>query len=90
MEFDKQTNEQRILDALLIYQLIEDPQPAVLKIIWATDWLKCALIIDEKCQAVFDFENQGGYCRHEFPPPNNFWTKGERKLDQEKILELFK
>lgn len=92
MELHPETGEQRILDALHIYQVGEDDTPAAgtLRIIWSTDWLKCALVIDKKCHAVFDFENQGGYNRSEFPPPNDMWTKGTRQLNEALVLELFK
>lgn len=92
LEIDPQSGEQKILDALHIYQVEEDATPVagMLNIIWSTDWLKCALVIDNKCHAVFDFENQGGYNRSEFPPPNEVWTKGERVLREEVVLELFK
>jgi hypothetical protein len=91
LEADAQTGNQRILDALHIYQVgeVDTPPPGILKIIWSTDWLKCALVIDNKCHAVFDFENQGGYNRTEFPPPNETWTKGERQLNEEVIRGLF-
>jgi hypothetical protein len=38
---------------------------------------------------MFDFERQGGYCRNEFPPPNDFWTKGDRALTDEMIAAVF-
>lgn len=63
--------------------------PSKLLIIWSTDWLKCALIIDGCCHAVFDFKAQGGYSINEFPPPNEIWTKGERKLTDELVKSLF-
>ena len=91
LEADAETGHQRILDALHIYQVGEEdtPPPGVLKIIWSTDWLKCALVIDNKCHAVFDFQNQGGYNRSEFPPPNETWTKGGRQLLEADIKKLF-
>ena len=92
IEMQPQTGQQRILDALHIYQSDEStrPEPGILKIIWSTDWLKCALIINNYCHAVFDFENQGGYNRSEFPPPNEIWTKGTRLLTNEMIESLFR
>lgn len=83
--------EQRILDALHIYELADttEKKPSSLLIIWSKDWLKCALVIDDHCHAVFDFENHGGYNINEFPPPNQIWTKRGRKLDNELIQELF-
>jgi hypothetical protein len=93
LEFEAGTRNQRILDALHIYTIenVSDKhKPSALKIIWSKDWLKCALIINNYCHAVFDFENQGGYNRDEFPPPNAIWTKGSRKLTDEMITTLFK
>jgi hypothetical protein len=46
-------------------------------------------VINNYCHAIFDFENHGGYCRNEFPPPNEFWTKGERTLTNEMVAALF-
>ena len=92
LEIDPEKNEQRIVDALHIYETEqngEEKKPSRLVIIWSKDWLKCALVIDDQCHAVFDFERQGGYNINEFPPPNNFWTKQERKLTNEVIRELF-
>ena len=60
-----------------------------LLIVWAKDWMKCALVIDGYCHALFDFKAQGGYNINEFPPPNQFWTKGDRKLTDELIRSLF-
>jgi len=67
----------------------EDYEPADLKIIWSRDWKKCALVLDGFVHALFDFENQGGYNISEFPPPNDFWTKGDRKLTPELIQRFF-
>lgn len=81
-----------ILDSLHIYNVDEiagEERQAVIKIIWSTDWEKCALIINNYCHAVFDFEAHGGYSRNEFPPPNDFWTKGDRQLTDERIAAFF-
>lgn len=91
VEKNPSTKEQTILDALHIYEVedITEKKQSTLLIIWSKDWLKCALVIDEFCNAIFDFEKQGGYSINEFPPPNNFWTKQERKLTNEIIQNLF-
>ena len=84
---------QRILDAVHIYNIEDVPEEerkGVIRIIWSSDWQRCALIINSYCHAVFDFKHQGGYCRNEFPPPNSFWTKGERTLTDEMIPDFFK
>lgn len=65
------------------------PKPTDLKIIWSRDWLKCALVLDGFVHALFDFENQGGYNINEFPPANDFWTQGDRKLSAELIKRFF-
>ena len=59
------------------------------QIVWSRDWMKCALVIDRLCHALFDFETHGGYNINEFPPPNDFWSKGDRKLTDELIQKLF-
>lgn len=93
VEVEAQTGQQKILDAVHIYN-IEEVQPEQragnINIVWSTDWLRCALIINGYCHAVFDFANQGGYCRNEFPPPNSIWTKGERALTDAMVAAFFK
>jgi hypothetical protein len=92
LEMDKDSGEQKILDAVHIYNVesLEDEQkPGVLKIIWSRNWLACALVINNRCQAVFDFKNQGGYNRNGFPPPNAIWTKGSRALTDALVASLF-
>jgi hypothetical protein len=66
-----------------------DARAKPLLIIWARDWMKCALVIDGSCHAIFDFEAHGGYNINEFPPPNDIWTRGDRKLTDELIRSLF-
>lgn len=80
----------RILDALHIYEG-EDlgKGKSKLMIVWSRDWMKCALVLDGYCHAIFDFAAQGGYNINEFPPPNGIWTRGERKLTNELIKSLF-
>lgn len=98
VEKDGQGEGLRVLDALHIHEedgpeeddgAEEDDEPADLKIIWSHDWLKCALVLDGFVHALFDFENQGGYNISEFPPPNDFWTQGNRKLTPELIKRFF-
>jgi hypothetical protein len=92
-EMEPGTGKQNILDAVHIYNIEEVPEQerkGTIRIIWSKDWLRCALIINNYCHAVFDFKNHGGYCRNEFPPPNDVWTKGERKLTNEMVTAFFK
>jgi hypothetical protein len=60
-------------------------RPSQLLIVWSKDWTKCALVIGGFCHAIFDFNTQAGYNINEFPPPNDFWTKGDRKMTKERI-----
>jgi hypothetical protein len=105
VERDSEGAGVRVLDALHIHESPgdegqgsggDDPRgggagakPSPLKIVWSRDWLKCALVIDGYCHALFDFEAHGGYNINEFPPPNDFWSKGDRKLSDELIQKLF-
>ena len=91
VEKDEQGAGLRILDALHIHEKEEGEESAEkpLLIVWARDWLKCALVIDGFCHALFDFKEQRGYNINEFPPPNDFWTRGDRKLTDELIRTLF-
>jgi hypothetical protein len=82
----------RILDALHIHEWEEGtPKPGVshVQMIWSRDWMKCALIIDGQCHALFDFKAQGGYNVNQWPPPNAIWTQGDRELTDELIRRLF-
>jgi hypothetical protein len=63
---------------------VPDP-PKKLLIVWSKDWSKCALVIGGLCHAIFDFKEQSGYNINEFPPPNDFWTKGDRKITIERL-----
>lgn len=93
IELSKETGGQQILDAVHIYEagdIEAEKRPGVIKIIWSTDWLKCALLINNYCHALFDFARQGGYCRNAFPPANEIWTKGERLLTDEMVTAVFK
>ena len=91
LEKDPASQEQRVLDALHIYETEEgmEEKQFSLFMIWSKDWLKCALVIDGICNALFDFENQGGYNLNEFPPPNGIWTRGGRELVKEVIDAAF-
>jgi hypothetical protein len=65
---------------------VGDPAPpSKLLIVWSKDWSKCALVIGGLCHAIFDFREQAGYNINEFPPPNDFWTKGDRKITMERL-----
>jgi hypothetical protein len=95
VEMDKEGTGLKVLDALHIFETDEGPgdaellltagQPVKLLVVWSRDWEKCALVIGGLCHAIFDFKAHGGYSINEFPPPNSFWTKGDRKMTIERI-----
>ena len=80
-----------ILDALHIYNVnnVTDKDiPSNLEIVWSTDGLKSALVINLYPHAVFNFESKRGYCRTGFPPPETWSTEGHEW--DNKALDLFK
>lgn len=82
-----------ILDALHIYNVIDvihRDKPCKLQIMWTEDGMTASLLINDYCQAIFDFKNQSGYCRNGFPENVGTWIqKDSRKLTDEMILALF-
>jgi hypothetical protein len=92
VERETGAEEAQVLDALHIHQRDEEDEveeKRKLQIIWSRDWLKCALVIDGRCHALYDFDAHGGYNINEFPPPNGIWTRGDRKLTDEIVKRLF-
>jgi hypothetical protein len=102
VEKDKEGESLRVLDALHIRETGIEPEeeedaeptaptqkPSRLQIVWSRDWMKSALVIDGLCHALFDFIAHGGYNINQFPPPNEFWTQGDRKLTMELMQKLF-
>ena len=73
----QQTQEESILDAMLIYnvgalaasdQQLERPTAErIAAIEWSRDGLKAVLYLDGTAQALFDFGARCGYCRMDFP-----------------------
>jgi len=72
-----QTQEESILDAMLIYnvaalaksdQELERPEPQrIAAVEWSRDGLQAVLYLDGTAQALFDFQARCGYCRMDFP-----------------------
>jgi hypothetical protein len=64
------TDEARILDAVLIYNVsaLKNPETERLAAIeWSRDGMQAVLYLDGTAQALFDFEARQGYCRSNFP-----------------------
>jgi hypothetical protein len=64
------TQEESILDAVLIYNVSSLPQPVegrLAAIQWSRDGLRAVLYLDGSAQAMFDFAAREGYSRSNFP-----------------------
>ena len=61
------------VDALHIYSVkgVRDADvPSTVRIVWAKDWEKVALLINDSPHAMFDFGKKVGYSVDEFPEPD--------------------
>jgi hypothetical protein len=73
----QQTQEQSILDAMLIYNVealaksdaaLKRPvSERIATVEWSRDGQQAALYLDGAAQALFDFAGRCGYCRMDFP-----------------------
>jgi len=83
---DLSKTDEAILDAVHIYNVanfVDKDWPSSLEIVWSSDGLKCALLINGFTHAAFDFVAKRGYCRTNFP---NFpgqtkegWTQSDHR-----------
>jgi len=82
-----------ILDALHIYNVIDvihRDKPCKLQVMWTEDGQMASLLINDYCQAVFDFGNKAGYCRNGFPGNVGVWKQNDsRLLTDQLIVDLF-
>jgi hypothetical protein len=86
------TEEQSILDAMLIYNVrsLEDPSRERLAAVqWSRDGMQAVFYIDGTPQAFIDFAARQSFCRSNFP---NFteqigdtWRKSSHAWDETKI-----
>lgn len=89
---DTASEDNPIVDALHIYNatsVTDRDKPSTVHILWSSDGLKAALLINQYPHAVFDFEAKRGYCRSGFPAPDERWTRYSHDWD-DSSLELFK
>src|SRR5215472_12020677 len=62
---DQALDENPIVDALQIYnvaQVTDNHIPSLVQIVWSSDGLKTALLINDFPHAVVDFEGRRAYC----------------------------
>ena len=86
------TEDQSILDAMLIYNVasLEDPARERLAAIqWSRDGLQAVLYIDGTPQAFIDFAARESFCRSNFPnfmeQKGDTWRKSSHAWDEAKI-----
>ena len=66
----QQTQEESILDAMLIYNVsaLKDAATERLAAVeWSKNGLQAVLYLDGTAQALFDFAQRAGFCRMDFP-----------------------
>ena len=88
---DTSEHEQPILDALHIYNVksvIDRTKSSLFQMLWSSDGIKAALLIDGYPHAAFDFENRRGCCRTNFPLPDQKFTKFSHEWSDE-VMKWF-
>jgi len=88
--YDRETPSEPILDAVHIYNVAnvtDRTLESVVEIIWSSDGLKAALLLNEYPHAVIDFGDRATYSRTEFPPGSERWQ--HRPWD-DGLLEQFR
>jgi len=86
------TEEQSILDAMLIYNVssLDEPQRQRLATVqWSRDGLQAAFYIDGTPQGLIDFAARESFCRSNFPnfmeQKGDTWRKSSHQWDEAKI-----
>lgn len=88
---DRSNDNLKILDGVHIYNVenvIDRDKPSTVKILWTEDLTKALLSINNYYHALFDFQNQAGYCRNGFPESSSWAMVKERKLTDSLINQL--
>jgi len=71
---DYDVENKLFVDAMHMYSVersLNAGGSSAIRIIWSTDLSKSALLIDDSPQGVFDFTDRIGFCRDEFPKPDD-------------------
>ncbi len=81
-----------ILDALHIYNVadvVHRDKLCRLQIMWTEDGQIACLLINDYCQAIFDFSKREGCCRNGFPENKGKWKQtSSRILTDELLVEI--
>jgi hypothetical protein len=83
----------KILDACHIYDVrdvVDREIPSEAQIIWTSDGLKAALLLNGHAHAVLDFVEQRGYCRANWPPPGGAWRAPVRAPWSDDLIDQFR
>ncbi len=95
----RETHEQSILDAMLVYNVNAALQASggvdierLASVQWSKDGLRAALYIDGSAQAIFDFGARCGYCKMNFPnfldEQSSGWRKSNHAWDDAVLLKF--
>jgi hypothetical protein len=92
MDMDRlQVTDDPIVEAFYIYtvkHVSDRDREAEVEIIWSSDGLKTCLLINSVPHAIADFESRRGYCRSNFPSPNE-WKEHDFTWDDQVMDLLF-
>ncbi len=90
-DFANEENPDRRCNAHLanVAQVADRPSHRKVQLVWSTDGLKAALLINKYPHAIFDFAARRGYCRTGFPPADERWTDFDHSRD-DLAIELFR
>ena len=84
--WDLELPHENILDTVHVYNVssvVDRERPSTVQIVWSTEGLKCALLINRHPHAMFDFEAKRGYCRTGSPrlefhkPSSTGWAQSD-------------
>ena len=81
-----------LLDAVHIYNVrnvVDREIESRGEILWSSDGLKAALLLNGHPHAVIDFSGQRAYCRSNFPPPGGAWRAQEREPWDDSLMRWF-
>lgn len=91
----QETQEQSILDAMLIYNvsaLNDAATDRLAAVEWSRDGMQAVLYLDGTAQAMFDFNRHCGYCRTDFPnfleEQGDTWRKASHAWDEAALQQF--